>query len=87
MTRKRTRPKYSGISYGPDKKAIKRDMAPALPANPSVADIRAMLQAERKQRAEACLKEIQAAIQPILNRYNCESRIASEWVIFPLDPK
>ena len=71
MTRKRPRPKP----------------APALPANPSVADIRTLLQAERKQRAEACLKEIQAAIAPILKRYNCESRIVSEWVIVPLDPQ
>ena len=62
-------------------------LPPSLPANPSVADIRALLQAERKQRAEACLKEIQAAIQPILKKYNCESRIVSEWVIMPLDPQ
>jgi len=62
-------------------------LTPSLPANPSVADIRALLQAERKQRAEACLKEIQAAIQPILKKYNCESRIVSEWVIMPLDPQ
>ena len=60
--------------------------APPLPANPSVADIRVLLQAERKQRSEACLKEIQAAMQPILKKYNCESRIVSEWVIVPLDP-
>ena len=46
-----------------------------------------MLQAERKQRAEACLKEIQAAIQPILKKYSCESQIVSEWVIVPLDPQ
>lgn len=58
-----------------------------LPANPTVADIRALLQAERKQRAEACLKEIQAVMQPILKKYNCESRIVSEWVIVPLDPQ
>ena len=60
--------------------------APALPVNPSVADIRTLLNAERKQRAEVCLKEIQAAIQPILKKYSCESRIVSEWVIIPLDP-
>jgi len=60
---------------------------PEFPANPSVADIRALLQAERKQRSEACLKEVQAAIQPILKKYNCESRIVSEWVIVPLDPQ
>lgn len=60
---------------------------PAMPANPTTADIRALLQAERKQRAEACLKEIQAAIQPILKKYACESRIVSEWVIVPLDPQ
>ena len=58
-----------------------------LPANPSVVDIRAILNAERKQRSEACLKEIQAAIQPILKKYQCESRIVSEWVIVPLDPQ
>lgn len=61
--------------------------APAQPANPSVADIRAILRAESKQRAEACLKEVQAAIQPILKKYNCESRIVSEWVIVALDPQ
>jgi len=61
--------------------------APALSAKPSVADIRALLQAERKQRAEACLKEIQAAIQPILKKHNCESRIVSEWMIVPFDPQ
>jgi len=74
MTRKRPRP---SLPKSP----------PALPANPSGADIRAMLNAERKQRAEACLKEIQAAIQPILKKYQCESRIVSEWVIVPLDPQ
>ena len=73
MTRKRNRPRPKP--------------ARILPANPSVPDIRALLQAERKQRAEACLKEIQAAIQPILKKYNCESRIVSEWVIVPLDPQ
>ena len=62
-------------------------LAPSQPINPSVADIRAMLQAERKQRSEACLKEIQAAIQPILKKHNCESRIVSEWGIVPLDPQ
>ena len=61
--------------------------APALPANPSVADIRAMLQAERNQRSEACLKEIQAVIRPILKKYNCESGIEAKWVIVPLDPQ
>ena len=60
--------------------------APALPALPSVADIRALLNAERKQRSEACFKEIQEAIQPILKKYNCESRIYAEWQIMPLDP-
>ena len=71
MTRKRPHPKP----------------LPVLPANPSVADIRALINADRKQRSEACLKEIQAAIQPILKKYNCESRIVSEWVIVPLDPQ
>ena len=61
--------------------------APALPANPSVADIRALLQAERKQRSEACMKEILAAIQPILKKYNCDSGIEAKWVIVPLDPQ
>ena len=59
---------------------------PPISTDPSIADIRALLQAERKQRAEACLKEIQAAIQPLLKKYQCESRIVSEWVIVPLDP-
>ena len=60
---------------------------PALPANPSVADIRALLQAERKQREEACLKELQAVMQPILKKYNCESTIKSLWVVVALDPQ
>jgi len=71
MTRKRPHPKP----------------LPSLPANPSVADIRALLNAERKQRSEACMKEIQAAIQPILEKYNCESRIHAEWQVIPLDPQ
>jgi len=69
------------------KRPRSKSPAPALPANPTVADIRAMLQAERKQRAEACLKEVQAAIQPILKKYNCESGIEAKWVIVPLDPQ
>ena len=57
------------------------------PVNPSVADIRALLQAERKQREEACLKELQAVMQPILKKYNCESTIKSLWVVVALDPQ
>jgi len=61
--------------------------APTLPVNPSVADIRALLQAERKQREEACLKELQAVMQPILKKYNCDTTIKSLWVVVALDPQ
>lgn len=57
-------------------------------------NLQAMIHIEKQTRAERCLAEIQAAINPILKKHNCDvvatpvivdGRIVANWGVRPND--